>query len=100
MYSWYAPKFYYKEGDPLCELAEQAIKNLTENGCGCNAGAFHRVNVIDHPPVDEGCEFERVPAFIYHGEKIYEAHGDETLKDFERIIALIIALTKPTSSGL
>ena len=99
MYSWYAAKFYYKEGDPLCEKAEQAIKNLT--GCDCRQSAsFHRVNVIDHPPVDKGCEFERVPAFVFHGQKVYEAKGDETVEDFERVISVIIAMSNPSVSSI
>ena len=33
MYSWYATKFYYKENDPLCEKAEQAIEILNNANC-------------------------------------------------------------------
>jgi|GEM_PF-5578338 len=99
MYSWYAPKYYYKEGDPQCELADQAIANVTKD-CGCKSAQFHRVNMVENPPVDKGCEFTNVPTFVYHGEKIYEAKGDETLQDWERIISLIVALTKPSSSGI
>ena len=101
MYSWYATKFYYKEGDPLCEKAEQAIKNVEANMCNCcHSASFHRVNIIDHPPVDQGCEFTNVPTFVFRGKKIYEAKGDETVEDFERVVSVIIAMTNPSNPDI
>ena len=101
MYSWYATKFYYKEGDPLCEKAEQAIKNVEANQCTCcHSASFHRVNVIDNPPVDRGCEFSKVPTFVFRGKKVYEAKGDETVEDFERVVSVIIAMTNPSNPDI
>ena len=101
MYSWYATKFYYKEGDPLCEKAEQAIKNVEARQCACaHSASFHRVNIIDHPPVDQGCEFTNVPTFVFRGKKIYEAKGDETVEDFERVVTVIVAMTNPANPDI
>ena len=100
MYNWYSAKLYYKDGDPLCERTMAIIKKLKDRRPAGNTAGINVYNMALNPPVDRGCEFERVPAIIYHGQKMFEARGDETDEELERIISYILDYTSPSNQGI
>lgn len=104
MYSWYQMKYYFREGDPDCAKCDEAIKRLEalscEGGCNTKFNGFHRVDMDAEPPVEEGCEFTKVPTFVYHGKKLYEAKGGETVEDWLSILNTVTSLTGPSHSEL
>ena len=100
MYSFYAIHYYYKAGDPLCDKANAAIDRLTKReDVRFNVGGLTRINIDEHPPVDEGCSFTNVPTFVSHGQVIYEAKGDESEEDWEKLILLMLNLAGPSTFG-
>ena len=100
MYSFYAIHYYYKVGDHLCDAANEAIDKLTKRSdVRFNVGGLTRINIDQNPPVDTGCTFTKVPAFVSHGQVIYEAKGDETEEDWEKLILLMLNLAGPSTFG-
>ena len=100
LYSWYQAKIYYSDGDPLCEKVFRILDRLkTTRPRGTFAG-YQRYNMIMDPPVDRGCEFTKVPAIIFQGEKVFEARGDETDEELEKVLSAVLEMTNPANNCL
>ena len=99
MYSFYAMKYYYKRGDAQCDLANKAIDKLTKDGTLGHIAGFTRMSVYDRPPSEQDINITKVPAFVYHGELVYQAKGTETEEDWESIIKNLMQMADPKVVG-